>query len=614
MQRAGSKSKSMRFPLKIWLNFSIAISIALAVLGFRLHMVHEHGLQFPINDQWYSEYDTLYKPFSEGSLKFSDLFSPNNEHVVAIQKGIHLALVIAIGEWNPMAQMFLNAVFFSTLMFIAAFFAGLYLGQLPSVILQITIFACGLMPGPAENFLFGFQTGWYVYYFISGLMLLCLSKSKKFDLWWMAAWLFAILSCLCLAAGIGNLLLCLLAPSLRNWTQRVPINKLFVRSTPYLLLCLPSILFFFRIAIAGRPELPQTEHSFILNLIEIFSYPTGFFPITYLPALFGLILVICRHPIVKEALIGFPFLFATWASLHAGMLSVGRGGFSGRHTELLLFGILANLLLLLLLAPFFMKSSRSWAPRFPAVWIAVIFGGLAYQAVQSRGAPREFADFMLPRYDLIKESVVLKNQDVLSSRSRNTGLPAGLFAARPGLWSEPTVQKIAPSFFPPGMCLTPAPDPDLLLESTQMFPTAFPFLPWIAIRGAGNGEKFSVDRLSQPYAKIVFAGRWDDPATGIYADGQKLGIKLPFSQLEGWRAVFLPTKDGSMEFTAKVAGERDWLLLQQPIPVSRLQVAMEFVGRQAWRIWAVFMGLSIFLMVLNGFLAGPLSGTPKEKI
>jgi hypothetical protein len=48
-----------------------------------------------------------------------------------------------------------------------------------------------------------------------------------------------------------------------------------------------------------------------------------------------------------------------------------------------------------------------------------------------------------------------------------------------------------------------------------------------------------------------------------------------------------------------VAGDRDWLLLQQPIPVSRLQVAMEFVGRQAWRIWAFFLGLGIFLMLLK---------------
>ena len=130
-------------------------------------------------------------------------------------------------------------------------------------------------------------------------------------------------------------------------------------------------------------------------------------------------------------------------------------------------------------------------------------------------------------------------------------------------------------------------------------------------------ENFSAANLSQPYAKIVFAGRWDDPSTGLYANGasgKKLGLKKPFSQSNGWRAVFLPTRNGVVEFTAKAEGDRDWLLLQQPIPVSRLQVAMEFVGRQAWRIWAFFLGLSIFLMVVRISFAIPFSTTQSLEI
>jgi hypothetical protein len=117
----------MSSPFKNCIHLAVALSIAMTVLGFRLHLINQHGLQFPINDQWYSEYETLYKPFCEGRLKFSDLFLPNNEHVVAFQKGIQLALLIATGEWNPMAQMFLNALFFSTLLFWGALLAGLYL-------------------------------------------------------------------------------------------------------------------------------------------------------------------------------------------------------------------------------------------------------------------------------------------------------------------------------------------------------------------------------------------------------------------------------------------------------------------------------------------------------
>jgi hypothetical protein len=590
----------------------IAASIALAVLGFRLYLIYQHGLQFPINDQWYSEYNNLYKPYLEGSLGLSDFFASNNEHVVAIQKGIHLALLIVAGEWNPMAQMFLNAILFSIILFIAALLAGLYLAPVPSVVFQGAILVCGLMPGPAENFLFGFQTGWYVYYFLSGLMLYCLSKSEKFGFWWLSAWFLAILSCLCLASGIGNMCLCVAAPTLRDWSKHTPLKHVLLRSTPYLALCLPVILLFLKIALEGRPPLPASNQSLVLSLLEIFSYPAGFLPITFLPTAVGLGFVIFRKPFLD---IGFPILFAFWALAHTAILCVGRGGFSGRHTELLIFGTLANLLMLLSMLPFIAKWHPVWLRRIPAFWLAAIFGGLAFQAIQSQDAPKDFADFMRPRYELLKESILLKDSGVLTARSWETGLPAGLFSTRPELLNEPIYQKISPSSFPFGLSLFPPARENLSVESLQMFPTPFPFLLWDSIRGAElRTENFRAEGVLQPFAKIVIAGRWDDPDTGIYANGHKQGLKLAFSQSEGWRAVFLPVKDGAVQFTAKVFGPRDWLLIQQPIPVSKLQVAMEFIGRQSSRIWAFFMGLSLFLIFLKFFLALPFSVRPNPPI
>lgn len=583
---------------KLLLQFLIAASIALAVLGFRLYSIHQHGLQFPINDQWYSEYNNLYKPFIDGNLGTTDFFAFNNEHVVAIQKGIHLALLIVTGEWNPMAQMFLNAILFSTLLFIAVLLAGIYLGPFSAVVFQLATLACGMLPGPAENFLFGFQTGWYVYYFLSGLMLYCLSKSEKFGFWWLSAWFLAFFSCLCLASGIGNICLCVVAPAMREWSKQTPLKHILLRSTPYLALSLPVILPVLKIAVDGRPPLPASSQSVFLNLLEIFSYPAGFLPITFLPTVVGLGFVLFRKPFLD---IGFPILFAFWALVHTAILCVGRGGFSGRHTELLIFGILANLLMLLSILPFIAKGQPVWLRRIPAFWLAAIFGGLAFQTIQSRDAPKDFADFMRPRYELLKESILLKDPGVLTARSWETGLPAGLFSTHPELLNEPIYQKIAPSSYPFGLSLFPPARENLSVESLQMFPTPFPFLLWDSIRGTGDDlrtENFRAEGVLQPFAKIVIAGRWDDPDTGIYANGHKQGLKLAFSQSEGWRAVFLPVKDGAVEFTAKVFGPRDWLLIQQPIPVSKLQVAMEFVGRQASRIWAFFLGFSIFLMVV----------------
>jgi hypothetical protein len=149
-----------------------------------------------------------------------------------------------------------------------------------------------------------------------------------------------------------------------------------------------------------------------------------------------------------------------------------------------------------------------------------------------------------------------------------------------------------------------------------MFPTPFPFMSWAKLEKEQSLE-FAAKGIDKPYAKIAIAGRLENPITGIYSQDigkQKLGLKMPFSQAEGWRIVFLPVREGIVEFTARVAGDRDWIYIQQPIPVSRWQVGMEFVGRQAWRIWAIFLGLSIFLLVLKGFLVASYPATQEPEI
>ena len=588
----------------------LATCIALAVFGYRLHMIHDHGLQFPINDQWYSEYNNLYKPYFESGLRLGDFFTPNNEHVIAIQKGIHLALLIAIGEWSPLAQMVLNAFLFSMLLFFAALLAGFYLGTVASLVYQAAILACGMLPGPAENFLFGFQTGWYVYYFLSGLMLLCLSKSNKFDLWWLAAWVFAIFSCLCLASGIGNLFICLIAPSLRDWSHRVILKAIFVRSIPYVCLCLPALFIFLKIAIEGRPALPETNRSQLLNLLNVFSYPLALIPLTYFPALAGFGLLIFRPSKFNISLVGFPLLFAAWAFFHAAMISVGRGGFSGRHSELLILGILANLLLLLILLWQFAESLRASVRRFAFFWLATMFAGLAFQFVQGGKSSQRFSDFMLPRYEHVMEARILNNYANLDNGSWETGLPAGLFAENPNLIDDPILQKILKGFFPSVTLLEPPPKSEFLKNSTKIFPAPFPFLSWAKLEREQSLE-FSAKGIDTPYAKVAIAGRWENPVTGIYSQDlgeQKLGLKMPFSQTEGWRAVFLPVRDGKVAFTARVAGDRDWIYIQQPIPCSMLQLILEIIGRQSDRIWAIFFGFSIFLIICRlGFAANEAS-------
>jgi len=595
----------------------ISLSIALAVLGFRMATIHEHGLQYPINDQWHSEYSNLYKPYLEGKLSLGGFFAPNNEHVIALQKVAHLGLFLLLGEWSPMVQMYFNALLFSLLVFVGSLLAGLRLGGMASAVVQSAILLCGLMPGPAENFLFGFQTGWYFYYFTSGIVLLCLAKSEKLDVWWCLAWVFAILSCLSLASGVVNLVLCIAAPATREWLRGGPGQLAVVRLLPCVALSLPPLFFFASIIVQGRPESLPSETPFFANLIAIFSYPWVYLPITYLPVLGAVWTFVARLPsAATHGVLGFSILFAIWGMAHSFLIGIGRGGVSSRHVELLLLGALANILLVVLSLERSEKVTRPLVRAFRLVWLSAIFGGLAFQLVASRKTPEQFFDFFAQRYELVKESLVKDDSDVLASRSWVTGLPANLFATHPELIRDPLLREILPAFFPEGIQLSPPPEHSLIADSTKMFPTAFPFLPWAKVENLGGGQRsvdFSASGIAQPYVKIVFAGQLESPASGFYSPGsggKQLGVKAPFSQSAGWRAVFVPTKNGVFEFSARLLGDRDWLLLQQPIPCSRWQFMLEAVGRQGSKIWALFLGLSVFLIVLrlSSFLPSDVTG------
>lgn len=310
--------------------------------------------------------------------------------------------------------------------------------------------------------------------------------------------------------------------------------------------------------------------------------------------------------------LGFRSQFAVWSLAQAGMLLVGRGDFSGRHVELLMFGVLANALLVLGSRPrggTRALGAERWWGIARAVWIALMLGGLAFRAVSSRKAPADFAEEFAARYDFLAESRIEGNYESMLSGSFETGLPATVFGREPQLMDDPLLQRILPGFFPIGLSLEPVPDLGLVQSSRTLFPTAFPFLPWAKMTPEADAPRvrvFSATGFQTAYAKIVVGGRWSLPGTGLYSwpdSDSRLGLKLPFSQGPGWRAVFLPVVDGGIRFEARLEGHRDWLFLQQPIPCSRLQVVMEFAGRQANRVWAVSLGGCVALMVGTALLS-----------
>ncbi len=100
---------------RFWLGLSLGMAVAMTIFGFRLWAIFNYGLAWPLNDEWFSEWHTLYAPYLNHNLTLSDFMWPNDVHNIALQKCFHLAVFVAAGEWNPMLLMVLNAALFALL-------------------------------------------------------------------------------------------------------------------------------------------------------------------------------------------------------------------------------------------------------------------------------------------------------------------------------------------------------------------------------------------------------------------------------------------------------------------------------------------------------------------
>ncbi|HEY0439710.1 MAG TPA: hypothetical protein VGD36_06505, partial [Xanthobacteraceae bacterium] len=177
-----------------------ALACMAAVFGASLYLVWAHGSITPLWDQWDAEAANLYKPYLEGTLSFSDLFSPHAEHRIVFTRLIGLLLLEINGFWDPVLQMVCNAV-------IRIAGIGLLLRLLmrplpgPAAVLlaAFTTLVCAI-PFGWENIL-GFQAPYYLLLPLAFASVLAFHGASAFSpRWWLGA-VLAVASFFSMASG-----------------------------------------------------------------------------------------------------------------------------------------------------------------------------------------------------------------------------------------------------------------------------------------------------------------------------------------------------------------------------------------------------------------------------
>ena len=97
-------------PARMW---PVAAAVFLTVLVPQLALVAACGTDIPHHDQWDAE-GGLYGAWRDGTLTFSDLLRPWNEHRILWTHLLNLGIFAANGQWDPLVQMAAVAVLRAT--------------------------------------------------------------------------------------------------------------------------------------------------------------------------------------------------------------------------------------------------------------------------------------------------------------------------------------------------------------------------------------------------------------------------------------------------------------------------------------------------------------------
>lgn len=138
-----------------------ALGIFLAILGLRSGWIERFGSPVPYNDEWDSEARVGLIAWQSGTLDWSVLSAPHNEHRLVLSRLVAIGTTAVRGEWDPRAGMFVSAALVAALGALAAAAVFAAAGPAAPVVGGAFVVLLGL-PTDAANLLWGGQTQMYL--------------------------------------------------------------------------------------------------------------------------------------------------------------------------------------------------------------------------------------------------------------------------------------------------------------------------------------------------------------------------------------------------------------------------------------------------------------------
>ncbi|HEY1661724.1 MAG TPA: hypothetical protein VGI03_04840 [Verrucomicrobiae bacterium] len=364
------------------------LALFLVALGGQLWVAWLYGSPVPIWDQWDEAY-SVFKPWLEGHLTWSQLIAPDNNHRILMTRLLDLGLIQLNGRWDPMLQMTVNAVIHAVFACALAFCLWRLWERKNGWLICFLLMPFFALPYAGENAIWGIDSQWYLLDLFALLTMVGLGFARPGSWrWWLGA-ASAILGFFTMATG----LLAPLAAGGLVLLRVIKRRKMEKENGIGLCVCLLLAGFgAFTIAVAkdNGPTQAMQAHSFAEFTTTLSHFMAWPFPdLTIMACLVALppalLLIVYLRPNFQELRIAeFLLVLALWSALQSVAIAYGRANadlylsVASRYMDVCNVFVIASVFAAVLLGGVW-ESERLpvWGGLLvPLIFFGIIFFGL----------------------------------------------------------------------------------------------------------------------------------------------------------------------------------------------------------------------------------------------
>ena len=562
----------------------LSVALCLIMIGSRYWLIDHYGSDLPFWDQWDAEWNTLFRPYLDGTLSVNDLLAPHNEHRVLLSRLLSLGLLSINGQWDSSLQMVVNSTFYSIVGATLFYILGKELKPALMLVWALVITLLFSMPFGWENSIAGFQSQFYFLAAFSLASIWLLTHSAAWSQRWWAGVILGFLSLFTMASGVMAPIAICIGLAVTMLRQKQDLKVTFYRSVPTVALCLVVIGAGALLMVRVEGHAVYQAHSvkdFITALLTCLAWPlqTKIWAIFNWAPFAAFILIYLKQDNQPGKREQFLLVAGIWVLLQIAATSFSRSTIvsSSRYADMYAYGIMINFLVLLAFAPARLRSSKGiFFVLFFGIWIAGnwigLYSGSFNGAATSRKTIYDVQKFRTAGYLSTRDF-----QFLIPQMKQDIPYPNPEIFAR---YVEDTkIQPILATSVRPAMRMTSPGDSPRFLAA-DFDPEILSPYPWERLWQfpPGGDTEYSFSKSTNlPY--LFFFIRGDAKNLSVTdSEGKNLTVSTIPGQAGMWKEAYVRSPNPTIHF---VSTGKDTAIFSQPKEMGRFSLWAKLLSRKS---------------------------------